>query len=140
MGISLVVHWLRLGTTNAEGLGLISGQGTRSCMSQLNIPQVVSESLRPHGLQPSRLFCPWNFPDKNTGNRLPFLPPGDPRNSGIEPASLTSPVLAGDGTTWEAPKILHVVTKDSCNQKSHVPQQRSLVPQLRFGTAISINI
>ena len=38
MGISLVVHWLRLGTTNAEGLGLISGQGTRSCMPQLKIP------------------------------------------------------------------------------------------------------
>ena len=28
---------------------------------------VVSDSLRPDGLQPSRLFCPWDFPDKNTG-------------------------------------------------------------------------
>ena len=28
---------------------------------------VVSDSLRPHGLQPTRLFCPWDFPGKNTG-------------------------------------------------------------------------
>ena len=28
---------------------------------------VVSDSLRPRGLQPARLFCPWGFPGKNTG-------------------------------------------------------------------------
>ena len=28
---------------------------------------VMSESLRPHGLQPARFLCPWNFPGKNTG-------------------------------------------------------------------------
>ena len=28
---------------------------------------VVSNSLRPHGLKPTRLLCPWNFPGKNTG-------------------------------------------------------------------------
>ena len=27
---------------------------------------VVSDSLRLNGPQPSRLLCPWNFPDKNT--------------------------------------------------------------------------
>ena len=27
----------------------------------------VSDSLRPHGLQPARLLCPWDFPGKNTG-------------------------------------------------------------------------
>ena len=27
----------------------------------------VSDSLQPHGLQPTRLFCPWGFPGKNTG-------------------------------------------------------------------------
>ena len=32
---SLVVQWLRLLTPNAGGLGLIPGQGTRSCVSQL---------------------------------------------------------------------------------------------------------
>ena len=28
---------------------------------------VVSDSLQPHGLQPSRLLCPWDFWGKNTG-------------------------------------------------------------------------
>ena len=28
---------------------------------------VMSDSLRSHGLQPTRLFCPWNSPGKNTG-------------------------------------------------------------------------
>ena len=28
---------------------------------------VVSDSLRPHGLQPTRLLCPWDFLGKNTG-------------------------------------------------------------------------
>ena len=28
---------------------------------------VVSNSMWPHGLKPTRLLCPWNFPGKNTG-------------------------------------------------------------------------
>ena len=28
---------------------------------------VVTDSLRRHGLQPTRLLCPWDFPCKNTG-------------------------------------------------------------------------
>ena len=28
---------------------------------------VVPDSLRPHGLQPTRLLCPWDFPGKDTG-------------------------------------------------------------------------
>ena len=28
---------------------------------------VVSNSSRPHGLQPTRLLCPWDFPGKRTG-------------------------------------------------------------------------
>ena len=29
--------------------------------------------LRPHGLQPTTLLCPWHFPDKNTGVGCHFL-------------------------------------------------------------------
>ena len=29
--------------------------------------EVVSESLRPHGLQPTRLLYPWKFPGKSPG-------------------------------------------------------------------------
>ena len=28
---------------------------------------VVSDSQRPHGLQPTKLLCPWDFPGKSTG-------------------------------------------------------------------------
>ena len=28
---------------------------------------VVSDSLQPHGLQPTRLLCPWDSPGKNSG-------------------------------------------------------------------------
>ena len=28
---------------------------------------VVSDSSKPHGLQPTRLLCPWDFPGKSTG-------------------------------------------------------------------------
>ena len=34
---------------------------------------VMSNSTRPHGLQPSRLLHPWNFPGKNTGKGCHFL-------------------------------------------------------------------
>ena len=34
---------------------------------------VLSTSLRPYGLQPSRLLCPWSFPGKNTGVGCHFL-------------------------------------------------------------------
>ena len=30
-------------------------------------------TLRPRGLQPARLLCPWDFPDKNTGVDCHFL-------------------------------------------------------------------
>ena len=34
---------------------------------------VVSDSLRPHGLQPTSFLCPWDSPGKNTGVRCHFL-------------------------------------------------------------------
>ena len=36
-------------------------------------PSVVSNSLRLHGLQPTRLHHPWNFPGKSTGLGSHFL-------------------------------------------------------------------
>ena len=33
----------------------------------------MSNSLQLHGLQPARLLCPWDFPDKNTGVGCHFL-------------------------------------------------------------------
>ena len=44
--------------------------------------------LRPHGLQPASLLCPWDFPCKNTGMGFHFLP-GGLLHPGIKPASPT---------------------------------------------------
>ena len=35
----------------------------KACVSR----SVVSDPLRPHGLSPAKLLCPWNSPGKNTG-------------------------------------------------------------------------
>ena len=34
---------------------------------------VVSDSLQPHGLQPTRLLCTWDFLGKKTGEGCHFL-------------------------------------------------------------------
>ena len=35
----------------------------------------MSNSLRPHGLQPTKLLCPWDFPGKSTGVGVPLPSP-----------------------------------------------------------------
>ena len=37
------------------------------CESESVSCSKVSDSLRPHGLYPTRLLCPWDSPGKNTG-------------------------------------------------------------------------
>ena len=37
------------------------------------VTSVVSDSVRPHGRQPTRLPCPWDSPGKNTGVGCHFL-------------------------------------------------------------------
>ena len=37
---------------------------------------VMPFSLQPHGLQPTRLLCPWDFSGKDTGVGCHFLPQG----------------------------------------------------------------
>ena len=48
---------------------------------------IVSDSLRPHGLKPARLLCPWDSPGKKTsvvaipfsrGSSPPVIEPGSP--------------------------------------------------------------
>ena len=56
---------------------------------------VVSYSLQPHGLYPAGLFCPLNFPGKNTGVDCHFLLQGNLPDPGVKPLSPTSPVSTG---------------------------------------------
>ena len=47
----------------------------------------VSDSLWPHGLQPTSLLCPWGFSRQEYWSGLPCPPLGDLPNPGIEPRS-----------------------------------------------------
>ena len=60
----------------------------------------MSDSLQPHGLQPTRLLCSWDSPSKNTGVHCHFPASGDLLDPGIKP---TSPALAGIFFTTEPP-------------------------------------
>ena len=55
----------------------------------------MSNSLLPHGLQPSRLFCPWDFPGRNTGVGYHSLLQGIFHTPGIDPKFPMSSALAG---------------------------------------------
>ena len=48
---------------------------------------IMSDSFRPHGLEPTRLLCPWGFSKQEYWSRLPWPPLGDLPNLGIESRS-----------------------------------------------------
>ena len=50
---------------------------------------VASDSLEPHGLQPTRRLCPWGFSRQENWSGLPCPPSGDLPNPGIRPMSPT---------------------------------------------------
>ena len=55
------------GSLQGEKMLLALSGCVSSCLVRFN-------SLQPHGLQPTRLLCPWNFSGKNTGVGCHFLP------------------------------------------------------------------
>ena len=70
------------------------------------------DSLRPHGLQPTRLLCPWGFSSQEYQSGLPCPPPGDLPKPGIKSKS---PTLQADSLP-SAPAgvtVLHSVF-DAC--------------------------
>lgn len=50
---------------------------------------VMSSFFSSHGLEPSRLLCPWGFSRQEYWNELPRPPPGGLLDPGIEPKSQT---------------------------------------------------
>ena len=49
---------------------------------------VVSDSMQPQGLYPTRLLCPWDFPGKNNGVGCHSLLQGIFLTQGLNPACL----------------------------------------------------
>ena len=69
---------------------------------------VLTDSLQPCGLEPAKLFCPWDSLGKNTEVGCHFLLRGLP-DPGIEPTSPTSPALAGRFFTTSATVVFAFV-------------------------------
>ena len=65
---------------------------------------VMSDSLQPHGQEPSRLLCPWNFPGKNTGVGSHFLSRGSswPSDQPGSPAGLLLAVAAAAAASLQS--------------------------------------
>ena len=61
----------------------------------------MPSSVRPYGLQPARLLCPWHFSWQEYWSRLTCPPPGNLQNPGIEPRS---PTLQTDSLHSEPPE------------------------------------
>ena len=63
----------------------------------------MSDSVRPQGLLPARLLCPWDFPGQEYWIGLPFPTPEALLHLGIEPSSLVYAAMAGRFFTTEPP-------------------------------------
>ena len=76
---------------------------TRTCC----VASVVSDSLRPLWTVAHQAPLSMEFSRQEYWSGVPCPPPGDLLDPGIEPASHTSPALAGGffttGTIWDAP-------------------------------------
>ena len=83
-----------------------SGRGDGHCMSVCSVASVMSDSLWAQGLRPTRLLCPWDSPDKNTGVSSHFLLQGIFLTQGSHPHLPAPPCTAGRfftyWATWEA--------------------------------------
>ena len=64
--------------------------------SVYSVVSVTSDSLRPRGLQPTRLLCPWGSPGKNTGVGCHAFLQGIFLTQGSNPGLLVSPELQAD--------------------------------------------
>ena len=66
---------------------------------------VMPDSLRPHGLQPTSLLCPWDFPGKNTGMGCHFLLQGIFPIQGSNPGLLYCRQILSPSELQEKPKL-----------------------------------
>ena len=76
----------------------------------------MSDSLRPHGLQPARFLSSQGFSRQEYQSGLPYPPPGDLPNPGIEPRS---PILQVDSLPSE-PSSVDEQMPESCALESEI--------------------
>ena len=66
----------------------------------------MSDSLWPHGLQPSKFLCPWEFPGNTTGVCSHFLLQGIFPTQGLNPSVLQVTCIADRFFTIEPPSCI----------------------------------
>ena len=122
---------------------MVSGRVYICCYCYCEVTSVVSDSVRPHRQQPTRLPHPWDSPGKNTGVGCHFLLPGmkvkwkgsrsvvsDPqRPHGLQPSRLLHPwVFPGKSTGVGCHCLLWGLHQSAVN-KLYMPRDSSGNPQ-----------
>ena len=83
---------------------------------------VMSNALRPHGLYPTRFLCLRDSSKQEYWSGLPFPPPWDRPDPGIEPTPPVSPVLARGFFTTEPSWVLLLLKKKKITNTKASPQ------------------
>ena len=81
--------FIHVGKSEIRSLSHIVHKNVCVCVCVYVSHSVLSDSMQPHGLWPTRLLCPWDSPGKNTGVGFHSLLQGIFPNPGIKPRSLT---------------------------------------------------
>ena len=68
----------------------------------LHVQSAMSDPLRPYGLQPPRLLCPWDLPGKNTGAGSHFLLQRIFLTQGLKTHLFTDRRIFTTGMPWQA--------------------------------------
>ena len=89
------------------------------CCAVLSRP-VMSSSLRPHGLQPTRLLCPWDSPGKNTAVGCHALLQGIFPTEGLNPGLLHCRWILYQLSYEGRPRILEWVAYPFSRGSSHL--------------------
>ena len=64
---------------------LAEGRISKDCMCVCSVAELCLAFCDPHGLQPTRLLCPWDFPGKHIGVSCHFLLQGIFLTQGLNP-------------------------------------------------------
>ena len=102
----------------------------RACVCAMLILSVVSNSLRPHGC---RLLRPQGFSRQEYSSGLPFPPPGDLSNLGIEPWSPTLRAHSLPSKPLGKPKNTGVGSQSLFSRESSQPRNQTGVSFIAGG-------
>ena len=89
----IIIHLLFEGSHAASELNQVTSRTRGTCARAKSLQ---SCPLRPHGLQPASLLCPWGFSRQKYWSGLPCPPPGHLPYPGIEPMSPAASELQVD--------------------------------------------